>query len=116
MGYTHVSQGEQYQIRCLHKGGWSQAVTGRKLQRAASAISRELQRDASSDGRYDTRYAQREAMRRRHTASVLPRLDAETSAAVEARLREDWSPKQTAATDEMPVSVERICQHIAADR
>jgi IS30 family transposase len=116
MSYAHLSQEERYQIRWLRKGGWSRAAIGGELHRAASTISRELRRNATPDGGYDTRYAQRQSVQRRHAASALPRIDAQTWTTVEERLHEDWSPEQIAGADEVAISVERIYQHIAADR
>lgn len=116
MSYAHLSQEERYQIRWLRKGGWSLADIAGEVHRAASTISRELRRNTTPEGAYDSRYAQRQAVQRRHAASALPRIDAQTWAAVEARLREDWSPEQVAGTGEVTVSVERIYQHIACDR
>lgn len=116
MSYTHLSQEERYQIRWLRKGGWSLDDIAEELQRATSTISRELRRNARPDGGYDSRYAHRQAVQRRHAASALPRIDAEAWAVVEARLHEGWSPEQIAGTSEVAISVERIYQHIASDR
>ncbi len=116
MNYTHLSQEERYQIRWLRRGGWSLEAIGSELHRSAGTISRELRRNAKPDGGYDNRHAQRQATHRRHAASSLPRISAETWYAVEARLREEWSPEQIAGTGEVAISVERIYQHIAADR
>lgn len=116
MSYAHLSQEERYQIRWLRKEGWPLEGIGSELRRAASTISRELRRNAASEGGYDSRYTQRQAVQRRRAASALPRIGARAWVAVEARLREDWSPEQVAGTDEVAISVARIYQHIAADR
>lgn len=116
MSYTHLSQEERYQIRWLRKGDWSLEDIAADLHRAASTISRELRRNATPEGGYDSRHAQRRAVQRRHAASSLPRIDAQTWVTVEARLREDWSPEQIAGSDAVAISAERIYQHIAADR
>lgn len=116
MGYTHLSQEERYQIRWLRKGGWSMEDIGLELRRSSSTISRELKRNATPGGTYDHRHAQRQAVQRRHAASALPRIDAQAWSVVEAHLREDWSPEQIAGTGDVDISVERIYQHIAADR
>jgi IS30 family transposase len=55
-------------------------------------------------------------VQRRHATSALPRIDVQAWAAVEARLREDWSPEQIAGTGNVAISIERIYQHISADR
>lgn len=116
MGYAHLSQEERYQIRWLRRGGWLLEDIAAELQRAGSTISRELRRNATPEGAYDHRYAQRQAVQRRHAASALPRIDAEAWAEVEARLRDDWSPEQIAGAADVDISIERIYQHIAADR
>lgn len=116
MSYAHLSQEERYQIRWLRQGGWSLEDIGVNLQRAASTISRELRRNAMPECAYDCRNAQRQSVQRRHAASAQPRIDARVWATVEARLREDWSPEQIAGTGEVAVSIERIYQHVAADR
>ena len=116
MNYAHLGQEERYQIQWLRKGGWSLEAIGSELHRAPSTISRELRRNAPKGDGYDHRAAQRQAAQRRHAASTLPRIDAARWTTVEARLREDWSPEQIAGTDEVVISVERIYQHIAADR
>lgn len=116
MNYAHLSQEERYQIRWLRNGGWSLEDIGDSLQRAASTISRELRRNATPGGGYDCRNAQRQSVQRRHVASALPRIDARVWETVEARLRVDWSPEQIAGTGEVAVSIERIYQHVAADR
>lgn len=116
MIYTHLSQEERYQIQWLRRGGWPLEDIGAQLRRAPSTISRELKRNAPQEGGYDHRHAQRQAQQRRHAASALPRIDAQAWMIVEARLREDWSPAQIAGTQEVVISVERIYQHVAADR
>jgi IS30 family transposase len=116
MSYTHLSQEERYQIRWLRKGSWSLEDIAAELQRAVSTISRELRRNTAPGGTYDHRYAQRQAVLRRHAASALPRIAPETWPTVEARLREDWSPEQIAGTGDVAISAERIYQHVAADR
>lgn len=116
VSYAHLSQQERYQIRWLRKGGWSLAAIAADLHRASSTSSRELRRNATPEGGHDSRHAQRRAAQRRHAASALPRIDAQTWLTVDARLRGDWSPEQIAGTNAVVISVERIYQHIAADR
>lgn len=89
---------------------------GAELQRSASTVSRELRRNLASGGNYDSKHAQRQAVKRRHSASARPRIGPECWAKVEARLREDWSPDQIAGEGEVAISHERIYQHVAADR
>jgi len=116
MSYAHLSQEERYRTQWLRNGGWSLDAIRPELRRAPSTIGREPHRNASKGDGYDQRHAQRQATQRRHTASALPRIDAATWTTVEARLREDCSPEQIVGTDGVAISLERIYQHIAADR
>jgi IS30 family transposase len=43
--YRHLIQEERYQISALHEAGWLQVAIAARLGRAASAISRELNRN-----------------------------------------------------------------------
>jgi IS30 family transposase len=45
MRYRHLIQEERYQISALHEAGWSQGAIAARLGRAASSISRELNRN-----------------------------------------------------------------------
>ena len=116
MSYAHLSQDERYQIQCLQAGCFSLRDIAIELARHPSTISRELRRNATEGAVYERKYAQRQSVRRRHTASTQPRIDAACWAKVEARLAEDWSPDQIAGAGEVTVSHERIYQYIAADR
>jgi IS30 family transposase len=116
MDYAHLSQDERYQIQRLHRGGFSARAIGRHLERAASTVRRELERNAAADGRYDGRVAQRRSVQRRHAASARPRITAAQWTRAEALLREDWSPEQIAGAGDVGISHERLYQHIAMDR
>lgn len=115
MSYAHLSQDERYQIQWLHRGGFTSNGIAEQLQRAATTIRRELQRNSTTEG-YDARKAQRCCRRRRHAASAQTRITSTQWAQVEQCLREDWSPQQIAGKGEVVVSHERIYQHIAEDR
>ena len=59
MSYAHLSQDERYQIQHLHGCGFSAREIAVELKRAATTISRELQRNAGDAGTYQARPAHR---------------------------------------------------------
>ncbi|MGB4860055.1 MAG: IS30 family transposase [Dokdonella sp.] len=116
MNYSHLSQGERYQIQALLGAGISQRGIARRLMRSASSISREIRRNQhSADDRYEGSNAHRRSAYRRSKATV-PRIAPEVWNTVEQRLREKWSPAQITGRAVARVSHERIYQHIAQDR
>ena len=116
MDYTHLSQGERYQIQCYERGGFSVRAIAEELGRCPSTISRELRRNATTDGGYTGKQAHRQSVIRRRAASAQPRIESACWTTVEARLRDDWSPDQIAGNGDIAISHERIYQHIATDR
>lgn len=118
MDYRHLTQDERYQIQGLHRAGQTRRAIARELGRSPSTISRELRRNADGD-RYSAWTAQRRSKERRR-ASARERIDPETWAAIEAKLRDDWSPEQICGRfrrKRLPVaSHERIYQHVLADK
>ena len=61
MSYAHLSQDERYQIQHLHGGGFSTREIAVELKRAATTISRGLQRNACDAGTYQARLAHRQS-------------------------------------------------------
>ncbi|MFZ2236001.1 MAG: IS30 family transposase [Dokdonella sp.] len=116
MNYSHLSQGERYQIQTLLGCGISQCGIARRLARSASSISREVRRNRLvSEAHYEASRAHRRSAYRRCQAAV-PRIAPEVWNTVEQRLREKWSPEQLTGRAVARVSHERIYQHIAQDR
>jgi IS30 family transposase len=63
-GYTHLTQGQRYQIEALHKVGHNQIMIANVLAVHKSMVSRELQRNRGHRG-YRRKQAH-EALQRRH--------------------------------------------------
>jgi hypothetical protein len=55
--YTHLTQGEWYQIQALFAEGFGPTAIGKRIQREKSTISRELNRNQSEQG-YRAAFAQ----------------------------------------------------------
>lgn len=114
MASGRLNQQERYTIHAFDDAGHSLRDIAFRLDRAPSTICRELQRN-SLHGRYQPERAQRLSERRRHNASVRPRIDAERRAQIETHLAKDWSPEQIAGATGL-ASHEWIYQHIYADQ
>lgn len=115
MGYQHLTQHQRYQIATLHKGGLTSRQIADSVECHHSTVAREINRNGGR-GSYRAQQAHRLATRRRHVASIRPRINPATWVSVEKHLREDWSPEQIVGSGAAKVSIERIYQHIAADR
>jgi IS30 family transposase len=96
----YLSLLERQRIAALHGQKVSMQEIGRRLQRSASTISRELKRNTAPHdrGRYEAPLAHARA-RARGTRPGRSRLatDPALAAVVQARLEEEWSPEQIAA-------------------
>jgi IS30 family transposase len=93
--YTQISLEERCAIARLHEDGQSLRQIAAALDRSASTISRELNRNAGNTVGYRPAYAEQQAKARRWTGSRLER-DAVLRAAVLDRLAKGWSPEQVA--------------------
>jgi len=115
--YKQLTQHQRYQIYALLKRGHSQTEIAETIEVDKSTISRELKRNRGQRG-YRPKQAQRKAMSRRKWERR--RINRQTWAWVEAKIREDWSPEQIklwmATNEETSVSHEWIYQHIYADK
>jgi IS30 family transposase len=83
------------------RAGLNQKEAAEELGKGASAISKELKRNARDDGTYDARSASRSARIRRDTAKQHTRKienDARLASAIETLLKKTYSPAQIAAT------------------
>lgn len=114
MASGRLNQHERYRIQALCEAGCSQRDIAFQIDRAASTVCRELQRN-SIQGRYQPERAQRLSERRRQAASTRSRIDAEQISRIEAHLADDWSPEQIAGATGL-ASHEWIYQHIYADQ
>ena len=114
MAYTQLTQEQRYQIYALLKTEHSQTGIAVVIGVNKSTISRELKRNRGKRG-YRPKQAQRFAQRRRRKA-VHKRIQKETWAKIEEKLREDWSPEQVSnwlkKNTDTAVSHEWIYQYI----
>ena len=114
MAYTQLTQEQRYQIYALLKTEHSQTGIAVVIGVNKSTISRELKRNRGKRG-YPPKQAQRFAQRRRRKA-VHKRIQKETWAKIEEKLREDWSPEQVSnwlkKNTDTAVSHEWIYQYI----
>ena len=94
--YHHLTLEEREVIARMHSHGCQQATIARRLKRAESTISRELQRNHSRNG-YWAVAAQKKADRRRSRLRVGKLQRGELRRYVAERLRQCWSPDQIAA-------------------
>jgi IS30 family transposase len=117
--YTQLTDEERIEIYALLKLKTSMREIARQLGRDHKTIREEIRRNSGLRG-YRPKQAHAKAMARRAIARRPSKLTAQVLAHVEARLREDLSPDQVAATMAPsglpPVSHERIYQHIWADK
>jgi IS30 family transposase len=119
MNYRHLTEAVRYQIQALRNEGIGMRGIAKRVDCAASTISRELRRNGEPE-RYRAKAAQCKAHTRRHAACSRPRIDAAVWVEVEARLREEHSPEiihgRLRLEGKPTVSHERIYQYIMADR
>ena len=98
--HRYLSLVERQRIAALHAQGVSVREIGRRLDRSASTVSRELRRNTLSHdkGVYDANLAQARA-RARGARPGRARLatDEELRSVVQAKLELEWSPEQIAA-------------------
>ena len=111
--YEQLDQAERIEIYRLHADGKSLRFIAGALERSASTISRELQRNSKTSkkwaGGYDPQRAQ-ELMLRRHARGRAHKLERQPDLRKEVlkRLAEGWSPEQIAGRMEQEQAGERI--------
>ena len=109
----HLTLEEREVIARMRSRGRSQTKIARRLGRADSTISRELQRNRSRNG-YWAVAAQKQAERRRRRRPRVCKLQRpEVRRYVQERLRQRWSPDQIAARsrDDFPRDRQRQVSH-----
>lgn len=115
--YHQLTQEQRYQIYALLKMGHPQSQIAACLGVHKSTISRELRRNRGQRG-YRPKQAHGLALQRRQQGQ--PRIQAETWALIESKLRQDWSPEQIAGWmlkhHQIQVSHEWIYQYILRDQ
>lgn len=118
MRYTHLTQGERYQIQALSKAGHDPSDIARLMDRHKSTISRELKRNCGQRG-YRPNQAQELSVARRAKNNGC-RIDDATWEFVDTKLEQRWSPEQISGyrkVNRLPsISHESIYQRIYADK
>lgn len=116
--YRRLTEDDRIEIYASLKAGESQAAISRALGFDKSTISRELRRNSGQRG-YRAKQAHRLCQERR-AGLRRKRISRTQWRIVEAGLRQDWSPEQIHGVmrlkELMPVSHERIYQHVYADK
>lgn len=119
MNYTHLTKEERYQIRAMMIAGYSLRQIAQSLERAASSISREMQRNRGQRG-YRPRQAHEVARTRARVCRRRHRITLEQWRLVERLIRLDWSPEEIAERTRLEstvqISPEWIYQYIYADK
>jgi transposase, IS30 family len=93
--YSHLLDEERDQIAVMKAAGRSIGAIARALQRAKSAVSRELRRNALLSGRYSPLHAAGAYQLRRRREAILEK-DHRLRTFVCDRLAEGWTPEQIA--------------------
>ena len=118
MAYTHLAQGQRYQISALLKTGHSQTEIAAIIGVNKSTVSRELRRNRGQRG-YLPKQAHRLARERRRNP-ITKRISGQTWAQIDEKTREEWSPEQISGwlkeNSDTTVSHEWIYQHIYTDK
>jgi IS30 family transposase len=117
--YKHLNLEQRYQIAAFRKAGFGVNKIAQQLGVSPATISRELRRHALWD-RYEAHFAQRLAVKKKKAKSGKRKFTASMQQFVEQKLRLKWSPEQIVGRCELEnkpiVSVERIYQHVWADK
>jgi len=115
--YKQLTQEQRYQIYALLKTDHNQTQIATVIGVHRSTISRELNRNHGQRG-YRPKQAHQKAVSRRDKA--VTRIQAETWALIEDKLRKDWSPEQISGWLKrwrgIKVSHEWIYQYVLADK
>lgn len=119
MSYQHLTQGERYQIYAYRRVGLSLREIARHLGRAGSTISREIRRNRHKRG-YRPAMAQWVCDQRACIAHARTRIGPSQWKAIEALIRQEWSPEQISrrARHEMTLAIspQWIYHYIYADK
>lgn len=92
---SHLSFEERVTISVLLKEGKRPVSIAKHLGRSPSTISRELRRNRNSSGEYLVNYANRQALNRRRSGTIQPKLeDPVLYSQVTEKLMLNWSPSQ----------------------
>ena len=118
---AHLTQNQRYTIWCMQKKGHNQTEIGLLIGKDKSVISRELIRNADGrSGLYKYDLANRKYVARQKSKPKHIRFTSQIQQETEALIEQDYSPEQVVgflkSEAKQTVSVERIYQHIWADK
>ena len=117
--YAQLTEHKRYQIYILKKAEHNQACIAKMVGVSASTISREIKRNTGQRG-YRPHQAQRKAVQRRQSARKYIKMTPQLKRAINAKLRQEWSPEQITGwlndSHTASVSHQRIYDHILEDR
>jgi len=118
---AHITQEQRYTISCMHNDGYTQKDIARSIGKDKSVISRELKRNSDNrNGAYRYELAIRKHSERQKAKHKHKRFTALIQKEVEALLLQEYSPEQVVGLlkkhKKETVSVERVYQHIWADK
>lgn len=119
MGHLTVEQ--RYIIQVLKEEGFSQTDIAKKIQKDKSVVYRELKRNSDNrNGKYKAELAEKKCRKRHKLKPKYKRFTSDIEQYVDDLIKEDYSPEQIVGFSKIQgkacVSVERIYQHIWADK
>lgn len=119
MGHLTIEQ--RYTIQVLKEEGFSQTEIAKKIQKDKSVVSRELKRNSDNrNGKYRAQLAEKKCRNRHKLKQKHIRFTSDIEQNTNSLLKEDYSPEQIVGFSKTQgknyVSVERIYQHIWADK
>jgi IS30 family transposase len=117
----HLTEAQRYTIEIMLENGSTQNEIALAIGKHKSTISRELRRNCDQrSGTYRSSLAQRKCNQRHAEKAKSIRFDTAVQACVEKLLKDEYSPEQIVGhckrEGKKCVSVERIYQHIWADK
>jgi len=118
---SHITQEQRYTISCLLEKGFKITEIARVIDKHKSVVSREIKRNCDQrSGQYKSDLAHRKYQKRMNEKPKKISFTPEIKSAVEALIREDYSPEQVEGflkkTGQQTVSKERIYQHVWTDK
>ena len=118
---SHLTVEQRYTIEVMKSNGYKQKDIAKAIGKDKSVVSRELKRNRDKrSGEYRHDLAQRKYCKRQREKPKLIRFTPEVQQRIEGLLMQDYSPEQVVGTlkkgGEPTVSVERIYQHVWADK
>jgi IS30 family transposase len=121
MAHEQLSRDERYAIAGMKTRGYSKREIGRCLGRDPSTICREMKRNSfDQTDKYWAEKAHALAMARRHKSRKKSQYSQQEWAEVDAKLQQEWSPKQIVGTRYLELkrtmSYETIYRRIRIDR